>query len=103
MLRIDMGGRDRLHLPGQLLQLKGDRAQLGGVDFGIDSGLAGAGGVEQRIEHQRDARQDRLFDALERLVDPELAVFAPHSLKATGTGLTGGKIQPAVATGGDAL
>ena len=58
-----------LDLPGQLLELEPDRPQLGRIGLGVDSRPVQSGGVEQGVEHHRDARQDRFLDPLERLVE----------------------------------
>ena len=58
-------------------ELGGERPQFGGQRLGI--GLADpGGGVEQGLEHHRDARQDRFLDSLERFFEPRLLVGTGH-------------------------
>ena len=65
---------DRL---GQFLELGGEGLEFGGKRLGI--GLCHVfAGVEQRFEHHRDARQDRLLDPLERLVEARLLFVPVH-------------------------
>ena len=61
-------GELTLDRPGQFLEFGRKRLKLGGKRLGVDIGKVGRG-VEQRIEHHRDARQDRLFDPFERLFE----------------------------------
>ena len=65
----------------------------GGVDFGIGARLGQRRGVEQRIEDQRKAWQDRFLDPLERLVEHMLAIGAGHGAHAMGGGLTDRKLH----------
>ncbi len=71
---LDMGRRIALDRAGQLFQLGRERLQLGDQRLGIELGEVGRG-VEQRVEHHRDARQDRLFDPLERLFETRLLLL----------------------------
>ena len=66
-----MGRARALDRLGQFLELGGEGLQFGGERLGV--GLAESGrGVEQGLEHHRDARQDRLLDPLERFVEARL-------------------------------
>ena len=69
-----MGRRAALDRAGQFLELGGERLKLGGERLGVDFGQVGRG-VEQRVEHHRDARQDRLLDPLERLFEARLLLL----------------------------
>ncbi len=66
-----------LDRPGQFLELGGERLEFGGKRLGVERGHVGAG-VEQGVEHHRDARQDRFLDSLERLVQPGLLFAHGH-------------------------
>src|SRR5256885_11781212 len=61
---------DRL---GQLLELGGESLEFADEKAALPF-LDRLGGVDQRFEHHRDARQDRFLDPLERLVEARLLV-----------------------------
>ena len=70
---FDMGRARSLDRLGQLLELGGEGLQLGGQETALVLGNR-LGSVDQRVEHHRDARQDRFLDPLERLVEARLLV-----------------------------
>ena len=70
---LDVGRARALDRLGQLFELGGKRLELGGEEAALILG-DGFRGVDQRVEHHGDARQDRLLDPLERLVEARLLV-----------------------------
>ncbi len=60
-----------LDRPGQFLELGGERLEFGGERLGVKLGHVG-GGIEQGVEHHRDARQDSFFDAVEGVIETRL-------------------------------
>ena len=72
-----MGGARPLDGLGQLFQLGGQRLELGSEESALILG-DGFGGIDQRVEHHGDARQDRFLDPLERLVEARLLVSQWH-------------------------
>lgn len=69
-----MGRRIALDGAGQFLQLGSQSLKLSGQCFGIDLAKIGRG-VEQRVEHHRNAWQDRFLDPLERLLEARLLLL----------------------------
>ena len=82
---------DRL---GQLLELGGERLQFADEEAALAFGDR-FGGVDQRVEHHRDARQDRLLDPLERLVEARLLVSLCHDANLRRSWLSLGEIRTA--------
>jgi hypothetical protein len=72
-----MGRARPLNGLGQLFQLQGQSFELGGKETALVRGN-GLRGVDQRVEHHGDARQDRFLDPLERLVEARLLVSQWH-------------------------
>lgn len=73
-----MRRRDRLDLAGQLLQLERQRPQLGGIGVAVESRSGQRRRVEQGVEHQRQAWQDRLLDPVESLVEAGMGIRFGH-------------------------
>ena len=75
-----MGRAGALDCLGQLFQFKSKRLQLCGQKAALVLG-DGFRGVDQRVEHHGDARQDRFLDPFERLVETCLLVCRWHASK----------------------
>jgi hypothetical protein len=72
-----VGGAGALDRLGQLFELGSERLEFGGEEAPFVLGNRFRG-VDQRVEHHRDARQDRFLDPLERLVEARLLVGRRH-------------------------
>ena len=72
---------------GQLLELGGERLQFADEKTALALGDM-LRGFDQRFEHHRDAWQDRLLDAFERLLEAHLLVGLRHAIQYGPVGLS---------------
>jgi hypothetical protein len=72
-----MGRARPLYRLGQLFELGRERLELADEEPALAFGDR-LRGVDQRVEHHRDAREDGLLDSLERLFEARLLVPTWH-------------------------
>lgn len=60
---------ERRHPAAEILDMGGKDAQLGGLGAGVYAGAGRGGRIQQAIEQQADAGQDRALDLVEGAVE----------------------------------